>query len=43
LLDDGNAVAAREIWYSVIELYGGNASVAPLVEIAQTRLDQPKS
>jgi len=34
----GNVVAARDIWYSVIELYGDNADVAPLVKTAQQRL-----
>ncbi len=34
----GNILAARQIWYSVIELYGNNSNVAPLVLIAQKRL-----
>ncbi len=36
--ESGNVVAARRIWYSVIELYGNNANVAPLVERAQARV-----
>ena len=38
LFDQGNVVAARDIWYSIIELYGDNADVAPLVQTAQERL-----
>jgi eukaryotic-like serine/threonine-protein kinase len=38
LFSQGNVVAARDIWYSVIELYGDNADVAPLVQTAQERL-----
>jgi len=38
MIDKGNAVAARDIWYSVIELYSGNSDVAPLVKIAQQKL-----
>lgn len=38
LFRNGNVVAARDIWYSVIELYGDNADVAPLVKTAQQRL-----
>lgn len=39
-LRSGNVVAARTIWYSVVELYGNNANVEPLVSRAQTRLSQ---
>jgi len=38
LLTKGNVVAARDIWYSVVELYGTNSDVAPLVKIAQQKL-----
>lgn len=38
LMRDGKVVAARNIWYSVIELYGNNDKVAPLVTLAQDRL-----
>ena len=31
----GNIVAARKIWYSIVDLYGNNANVAPLVSKAQ--------
>lgn len=34
----GNIIGARDIWYSVIELYGDNTDVGPLVRIAQQRL-----
>lgn len=34
----GNVIAAREIWYSIIELYGNNSDVAPLVQQAQAKL-----
>ena len=37
-IDKGNVVAARDIWYSVVELYGTNSDVAPLVKIAQQKL-----
>lgn len=40
LFRQGNVVAARDIWYSVIELYGDNADVAPLVQTAQERLGE---
>ncbi|MEM9644393.1 MAG: serine/threonine-protein kinase [Planctomycetota bacterium] len=33
----GNVVAARRIWYSIVDLYGNNMNVAPLVEEAQLR------
>ncbi|WP_146594399.1 serine/threonine protein kinase [Novipirellula galeiformis] len=34
----GNVVAARQIWYSIIELYASNSNVGPLVLKAQQRL-----
>jgi hypothetical protein len=34
----GRVVAAKQIWYSVVELYGNNDNVAPLVAKAQQRL-----
>jgi hypothetical protein len=38
LIEAGKVVAARLIWYSVVELYGNNDNVAPLVSRAQDRL-----
>ncbi len=38
LSDEGKNVAAKKIWYSVVDLYGGNDNVAPLVSRAQQRL-----
>lgn len=38
LMAAGKAIAARQIWYSVIELYGNNENVGPLVARAQERL-----
>ncbi len=38
LMTSGNVIAARDIWYSIVELYGNNADVAPLVKSAQDRL-----
>ena len=34
-LQDGNMVAARKIWYSIVDLYGNNGNVIPLVSKAQ--------
>ncbi|MEM1070428.1 MAG: serine/threonine-protein kinase [Planctomycetota bacterium] len=34
----GQVIAARKIWYGVVELYGNNDNVAPLVRQAQERL-----
>ncbi len=41
--NSGNVVAARRIWYSIIELYGNNTNVAPLVTRAQERIAGNKS
>lgn len=38
LQQSGKVVAARQIWYSIVELYGNNDNVAPLVEQAQSKL-----
>lgn len=38
----GKVVAARQIWYSVIELYGNNDNVTPWVSRAQDRLADSK-
>ncbi|TWU57022.1 Serine/threonine-protein kinase PknL [Rubripirellula tenax] len=38
LMRDGKVVPARKIWYSIVELYGNNDNVAPLVEKAQALL-----
>lgn len=40
---DGNVVTARRIWYSIVELYGDNANVEPLVARAQSRLAENAS
>jgi hypothetical protein len=34
----GSTIAAKKIWYSIVELYAGNGAVEPLVQIAQDRL-----
>lgn len=34
----GRTIAAKEIWYSIVELYATNSAVAPLVQTAQGRL-----
>lgn len=39
----GNVVSARQIWYSIVELYGNNDNVAPLVARAQQRLAQDRT
>ncbi len=38
LMRSGKVVAARKIWYSIVELYANNDNVAPLVEKAQSML-----
>lgn len=38
LFADGRTIAARKIWYSIVDLYGANAAVEPLVRTAQDRL-----
>ena len=43
LNEAGQVVAARKIWYSVVELYGNNGNVAPLVNKAQERLAKDPS
>ena len=35
----GKTIAAKKIWYSVVELYGKNEKVAPLVAKAQAQLE----
>lgn len=42
-LANGNVVSARQIWYSIVELYGNNDNVAPLVAKAQQRLAEDRS
>lgn len=39
LLAEGKVIPAKQILYSVVELYGNNDNVAPLVEQAQQRLN----
>jgi hypothetical protein len=41
LYESGKVIAARKIWYSVVELYGNNQNAAPLVAKAQERLERP--
>jgi hypothetical protein len=43
LYESGQVIAARKIWYSVIELYGNNQNAAPLVAKAQQRLEDAGS
>lgn len=43
LFAEGNVVAAKRIWYSVVDLYDDNANVAPLVSRAQDRLAENAS
>jgi len=43
LLKSGKVIAAKQIWYSVVELYGNNTNVAPLVGEAQKRLAEDGS
>ncbi|QEF97157.1 Serine/threonine-protein kinase PknA [Stieleria maiorica] len=38
LLADNQVVEARKIWYSLVELYGDNSDLKPLIDIAQQRL-----
>lgn len=38
LRGQGDLIAAREIWYGIIELYSDRTDVLPLVQIAQQRL-----
>ncbi|TWT59229.1 serine/threonine-protein kinase [Allorhodopirellula solitaria] len=35
---EGRTIAAKEIWYSIVELYATNSAVAPLVQTAQERI-----
>ncbi|MFN8856775.1 MAG: serine/threonine-protein kinase [Planctomycetaceae bacterium] len=39
---DGNTLAARELWQSIVRLYGDNQELAPLVEQAQQHIDEKK-
>ena len=34
---EGRTIAAKKIWYSIVELYANNSAVAPLVQLAQER------
>jgi eukaryotic-like serine/threonine-protein kinase len=43
LLRDGQVVGAKKIWYSLVELYGNNSELAPLVAKAQSRLAEQQS
>ena len=38
LMSDGRVVEARKIWYSIVESYGDNSNLAPLIREAQSRL-----
>ena len=43
LYDNSNVVAAKQIWESIVNLYEGNRSLAPLVTKAHDRLASVKS
>jgi hypothetical protein len=43
LLAENRVVEAREIWYSLVELYGGNSDLDPLIQRAQERLRENSS
>ncbi len=43
LLADHRVVEARKIWYSLVELYGGNSDLGPLIARAQQRLRENSS
>jgi hypothetical protein len=43
LYETGKVIAARKIWYSVVELYGNNQNAAPLVAKAQERLERQEN
>lgn len=42
LMDDNQVVEARKIWYSLVELYGDNSDLKPLIDQAQQRLIENK-
>ncbi|QDV86822.1 Serine/threonine-protein kinase PknA [Stieleria magnilauensis] len=42
LLSENQVVEARKIWYSLVELYGDNSDLKPLIDIAQQRLMENK-
>ncbi len=42
LLKESRLVEARKIWYSLIDLYGNNTELAPLISEAQERLQENK-
>ncbi|MCD0461566.1 serine/threonine protein kinase [Roseiconus lacunae] len=37
-LAEGRVVEARNIWYSLVELYGDNSDLKPLIDVAQSKL-----
>ena len=41
LMKSGRVIEARKIWYSLVELYGNNSDLAPLIDRAQQRLAPP--
>ncbi len=43
LLAENRVVEARKIWYSLVELYGGNSDLDPLIRRAQQRLRENSS
>jgi hypothetical protein len=43
LLAENRIVEARKIWYSLVELYGGNSDLDPLIARAQSRLRETPS
>ena len=42
LQKESRLVEARKIWYSLIDLYGNNTELAPLISEAQERLQENK-
>jgi len=38
LMADNQVIEARKIWYSLVELYGDNSELKPLIDQAQQQL-----
>ncbi|MCC9602796.1 serine/threonine protein kinase [Stieleria sp. JC731] len=38
LMSEGRVAEARIIWYSLVELYGSNSDLKPLIDLAQSKL-----
>ncbi|TWU04557.1 serine/threonine-protein kinase [Stieleria varia] len=43
LLAENRVIEARKIWYSLVELYGDNSNLAPLIKKAQDKLREQDS